>query len=241
MSFKTIAVIPVHGRLPLLKVTINRLYEKNKIDKVICIGNKKEQQICEDSGAEFHIYSNNPLGKKWNYGFRIAKEYSPDAVLYVGSSDWLSNNWLPVLIPFIERGYAIAGKFDYNLLHISDRMNLTWFPHYPKGSGRENELIGIGRLLSREFLDAIDWMPFDDYLNKSMDYSMWIKLGNLQKKGMKLLPYAHNLHEIQSLSVSCDLWTNLHNSNGTIPLSQSEGWLKIWFPEALKLNLYDTM
>lgn len=237
----TVAVIPVHGRLPLLKITLQRLYNKNGVGHIICIGEtEEERQVCNSQGCEFLKHQNKPLGKKWNAGFMKAKEHKPDAVVYVGSSDWLSDNWLPVLLPFIKEGYFMIGKPDVNLLHIGKEMKIAWWPHYSLGTGRENELIGAGRILSSEFLDRIDWQPFDDYLNNSMDFSMWKKLANLQKDGVT--PVAcYNLHEIQSLAISCDKWNNMHSNDydlpNVIPFAQPEMWLKKWFPEALKLEL----
>lgn len=239
MSLKTIAVIPVKGRLPLLKVTLTRLYEKNKVGHVICVGSEDERALCESCGAEFHEHKNNPLGKKWNYGFLKAKEHNPDAVVYVGSSDWLSDNWLNVLLPFVDR-YPIVGKMDYNMVHVSDVVRLAWWPSYRPGSGRENELIGIGRLLSSEFLDAINWQPFFDDAEKGMDGAMYLKLGECQKKGFRPA-LSYNFHEIQSLSVSCDKWNNMHlsdfNQPGIVKFRYPEYWLKLWFPEALTLEL----
>jgi hypothetical protein len=231
---KTLAVIPVHGRLPLLKVTIQRLYDKNKVDHVICVGETEDEKtICLKSGAEFITHKNKPLGRKWNAGFLKAKEYNPDAVVYVGSSDWLSDNWIPVLFPLVEK-YELIGKKDYNMLHISNDFKLGHWKQYPLGSGREDEPIGIGRLLSNRFLNIVDWQPFDDYLNKSMDYSMMFKLRN------KGTCYIYNSPEIQSLSISCDKWSNMHTSDlqqpNVIKFSHPEMWLKIWFPEALKID-----
>ena len=172
MSLKSVAVIPVHERHSLLRVTIKRLYEKNGVDHVICIGENSNREVCQNAGAEFVEHPNLPLGRKWNAGFRVARQYRPDCVVYVGSSDWLSDNWLSVMYP-LSLMYAVVGKLDFNMLHIGSGLKVGFWPRYPVGTGRENELIGIGRLISREFLDLIAWEPFDDELNKSMDWCIW--------------------------------------------------------------------
>lgn len=236
-------MIPVHGRLPLLKVTIERLFNKNGVDHVICIGESEdEKKVINNCGAEYLCFQNKPLGRKWNHGFLKAKEYRPDAVVYAGSSDWLSDNWLPVLMPLIDNGFFMAGKLDYNMVHYTRGIfRAAWWPGYQPETGRQNELIGIGRILSCDFLDAIGWLPFENDWNKGMDFSMYLKLGELQKKGMNARVIAYNSHEIQSLSVSCDQWTNLHlsdfNQPGLVMFQRPELWLKSWFPEALKLEL----
>jgi hypothetical protein len=232
---KSLAVIPVHGRLSLLKITIQRLFYKNNVDHIICVGDTdEEKQLCQRAGAEFITFPNKPLGKKWNAGFLRAKDYNPDVVVYVGSADWLSDNWVPVMMSALST-HSIIGKQDYNMLHYSSGRTVAFWPGYPLGSGRELEPIGIGRLLSNDFLDKVEWQPFDDYLNKSMDYSMMFKL---MKIGGSC--FLFNSPEIQSLSVSCDKWSNMHNSDfnsGVIRFRQPDTWLSRWFPEALTLEL----
>lgn len=235
MSSKIIAVIPTHGRHPLLRVTISRLV--NQGVGVICVGSDFDQDVCENAGADFYYHSNKPLGKKWNYGFLIAKNYKPDFVLYVGSSDWISDNWLPVLLP-LAKDVDIVGKPDYNLLHITSQLSgnlytLANWPGYPLGTGREYEPIGGGRILNAHWLDKIGWKPFDDYLNMSMDYSMYGKLN-----GGKCLLF--NSPEIQLLALSCNKWSNMHESDfksNVIMFREPELWLQRWFPDALKLEL----
>lgn len=41
---KVVAVIPIKGRLPLLRFTIQRLLNKNGLTEVICVGSKDEQK-----------------------------------------------------------------------------------------------------------------------------------------------------------------------------------------------------
>lgn len=228
-------MIPVHGRLPLLQRTIKRLYFNNGVSHIICVGDTdEERRLCHHMGAEFLKHDNKPLGKKWNTGFLKAKESNPDAVVYVGSSDWISDNWLPVLLPLVEE-HDIIGKTDFNMLHIGEETKLAHWPHYPLGSGRENESIGIGRLLSRDFLERINWTPFDDYLNMSMDFSMWKKFTNNCKGGQLLF----NSVEVQSLAISCDSWDNMHkgdfDSGAVYPFRFPLLWLKMWFPDAIEL------
>lgn len=227
-----IAIIPVHGRLPLLKLTIERLYLKNNINHVICIGEIENKKTCNDAGAEFIEHPNLPIGKKLNVGFKRAEELKPDAVSFVGSSDWLCDKWFDIIAPLTVK-YELIGKREFNMVHISDKYHLSLWPGYPAGSIREKEPIGIGRVCSASFLDKVKWMPFNDNLNNSLDYSMII---SLQKVSGTCFIY--NSPEIQSLSISCDRWSNMHNffylSKG-LTFQYPEEWLKMWFPEIFAL------
>jgi len=249
-KMKIAAVIPVHGRKELLKYTIQRLMNKNVI--VIAIGCLDD---IKDLPCQRFVHENYPLGRKWNYGFQRAREYYPDAVLYVGSSDWISDNWIDVMIPYLEK-FDMVGKLDYNLAHICNKITLLKFKGYidPKlslrtllikhslrqffwGNDRILEPIGIGRLIRSSFLDKINWRPFLDDMNSSMDWCMMQKL--------KFLDGTYTVYSgdiIQSLSISCNKWNNMHWSMFERYMPNMEkikepGWVEKWFPELLDFKM----
>ncbi len=202
---KIIAVIPVHGRELLLKYTIRRLYNKNNLYKVICVGdtNKEKEVVLQEKGIWVE-YKNNPLGKKWNMGFKVAQIYNPDAVLFVGSSDWISSDWLDEAYKYID-DFGIIGKHEFTMADITTgELKMCHWLGYPTHTNRNKETIGIGRLVSKKLLDKIDFLPFDNNLNSSMDWSMYCKCIKNDFK-VKILN-----NDSIFLSVSCDLWINKH-------------------------------
>jgi len=237
-----IAVIPVLGRYPLVPYTIRRL--NRIVDKVICVvESDKDRQICADEGAFICNLARKPLGEKWNAGFWEAKQFDPDYILYVGSSDWVSDNWLDLTRYDAE----IIGTLDYHLLHLryqkliyrdtihrfEDDYDLelmrkslmTRTVKHWKGytNWRKGEPIGIGRLVRRDYLQRVNWNPFDSKLHKNLDFSM------IQKaKSIKTVMSG----EVQSLAVSTSLWSNKHEIEGD---TIDNEYLSKWFPEGLKL------
>lgn len=206
---RVVAVIPVRGRLPLLKHTIRRLYNANGVNHVICIGETFEEQMCcQYEGAQFIKHRNNPLGKKWNRGFIEAKLYDPDAVLFVGSSDWVSPNWVEETTKHLDK-YDLIGKRDFQLLDIGDK-NTYRFCHWMgyEDKRRIDEPIGIGRILSARILDKMNWRPIQDDLNSSIDYSMYNRILGAGGK-VKIV----NDPGIHSLSISTYKWPNMHKFN----------------------------
>lgn len=202
---KIIAVIPVKGRIPLLKYTIGRLLKKNGVSKVICVGDEDiERKTCEAAGAEFLFHENNPLGKKWNAGFLHARQYEPDACLFVGSGDWISDNWLDNIKPHLK-SFDLIGKKDFYMIDFSDKIRICHWLGYDESSRRSHESIGIGRVISARILDKMDWQPFDDTRNHSMDFFMYQKV--LKNRGKDLLL---TNEEMISLSVSTSIWANKH-------------------------------
>lgn len=229
---KIVAVVPVHGRLQLLKYTIERLIKKNKV-QVVCVGDgKKEQELCSSLGAFWTSSQNKPLGRKWNRGFQIARTLQSDAVLFVGSSDWISDNWCSKLAPHLQSA-DIIGTAGCHFMHINSELKLCHWPGYDKH--RQGESIGIGRLISSRILDRLNWEPFDDILDSSLDHSMVTrakKVGGIEKLVSD--------PDIRSLSISTDLWGNKHRFtdhwNNFLPskkLSFPENWAANYFPEAL--------
>jgi hypothetical protein len=204
---KTVAIIPVHERLPLLPYTIGRLLNKNGVSDVICVGSENERSTCEKAGAIF-LEHENILSNKWNIGFLAAKQLKPDVCLFVGSSDWLMDNYLERMIPKLNRVDMVGVKHFYQA-HISrDNIKLGLWTGY--GKDREFEPIGIGRLVTAQILDRMGWMPFQSNRNSSMDHYMFESIKN--KGGL----YLTEIDEMtKTLSISTDLWGNKHKYGAT--------------------------
>lgn len=195
---KTVAILPVLGRQPLLKITINRLLEVNKIDHVLCVGDYDDKLVCTCAGAEYAVYKNSPLGAKWNQGFKIAQKYQADAVVFVGSSDWLSANWLNEMLPHLQ-GNDMIGVAGYTMCDVRENLRAVHWDGYT--NQRAGEPIGIGRIISAEALDRINWQPFDNDRENSMDRMMYSRCDHV-----KLI----NDENVTALSISTGKWHNKH-------------------------------
>lgn len=233
--FRVIAVVPVKGRLPLLPYTIKRLLHKNGCAQVICVGDGKgEKEVCEEAGAIWISYPNKPLGDKWNHGFLAARQFNPDACLYVGSSDWLSNDWLTIMQPYLKEHKTIGVPGCY-FMDIGGKIRVVNWKGYV--GERSNETIGIGRLLSREILDRINWKPFDQLKDSSLDRSMKEITSKHGAKDYMVLDSG-----LKAVSLSTNLWENkhqfMHHWGGLIPSDKVEDVERFLldFPEAKQLQ-----
>jgi hypothetical protein len=199
---KVVVPIPVNGRIPLLKHTVNRLYFVNKVHKVILIGDSIEvKQIAEALNCEYVYHPNYPLGAKWNAGFKACEKYNPDAVLFCGSSDWISEDYLS----FCDKSFDVAGKLGCHFADVGQKENRAVFWEGYKEPKRKGETIGIGRVLSSRILKKMNWTPFEDTRDSSLDYSMWNKCIALNGK-FQTIPAAKG----QLLSISHYSWVNKH-------------------------------
>lgn len=202
---KIVVPIPVFGRYPLLKQTINRLYRKNKVHKVILIGTEpKVKQIADEMGCEFVYHSNIPLGAKWNAGFKACQKYNPDAVLFCGSSDWLSEDYLTYYNP----SFDVAGKLGCHFADVGQIEDRAVYWGGYQDTIRKTETIGIGRILSKSILDLMEWQPFNSSKDSSLDFSMWTKCKELGATFQTIEP-----HQGKLLSISHYSWENKHKFN----------------------------
>lgn len=235
--YRVIACTPVNGRGPLLKQTINRLYKKNGVYKVIITGDQPEdRKVCEEAGALWIQHRNRPLGQKWNAAFFEAKQFDPDACLYVGSSDWLSDNWINVMRPYVDK-YDFTGTPGMHLLHINNLLRACYWSGYD--NYRRDESIGIGRMLSSHLLSKMKWRPFNDAADRSLDRSM---KDHAARHSIK--DYLVSDETIKSLAISTEQWTNMHSYEDHVSgslrhqsktISNVKEFLEDNFPEAFTL------
>ena len=197
-----VAPIPVNGRRPLLKYTISRLQAQGV--QVICLGHDREDEyLCKSLGAEWIEHNNSPLGAKWNSGFMAAKKYNPTGVIFVGSSDWISDNYIAEAEEKIKQ-FDLVGKLGCHFVDVADKIRLVNWTGYGIGP-RSYEPIGIGRVLSSRFLDKINWQPFNNRLESGLDWHMWLKAIHADASvGI------FDTDEIKLLSISTNKWNNKH-------------------------------
>jgi len=172
----------------------------------------------QEMGVVTEINSRWPLGQKWNRGYEIAKKMNPDAVLHLGSDDWFTENYCDYIKEWLT-DHEIVGIGDYHFAHFDFKINRQWdgydvskalckksivyWPGYDieKYSHRENEPVGGGRLIRSDFLDMINWQPFDSKTFKNLDYQMASKC---KEAGcyMKAIKDGN----IKAVSITTNLW-----------------------------------
>lgn len=197
------APIPVFGRFPLVRLTISRLV-KQGVTPIILGHENEANEIAKEFDCEFISISNDPLGAKWNTGFQASKNYNADAVIFMGSSDWCSDS-------YIERckehsnDFGMIGMLGCHFADVSDSIRLVHWKGY-KDNLRKNEPIGIGRFLNREFLEKINYTPFNPQLSSGLDWSMWLKAIKTNQE-IGILP---DDGQIKLMSISTNKWVNKH-------------------------------
>lgn len=225
-----VAPIPINGRLPLVRHTLERLINKNKVTP-ICVGDEPEaKELCKSLGVEWIHHDNYPLGAKWNAGFVAARKYTPNGILFVGSSDWVSDEYAENGEKLLEI-YDFIGKPGCYFADSGKELRAVSWGGYE--GRRAGEPIGIGRMLSNRVLDTMNWKPFDDGQDNSLDYVMF-------KKVSKSKSYLLTDHNQKLLSISTNKWVNKHRFedhwSGIIPSHRIDPQHLIEsFPELVKI------
>ena len=233
-----VAPVPILGRKALFPWTCHRLI-LNGIIPLCIVESNKERLLCESYGWHVKQVKHMPLGSKWNIGFEWAWAFDPEAVLYVGSGDWVSDDWIDTLLPYLD-DFDMVGSKGMHFLHriykpVPYARSLSYFEqklgYWPGYTGdREGESAGGGRLLSAEILRKMKWRPFRDENYRNMDYNM---LYSVIHKGGRV----KTVDGPKGLSVSTDLWGNMHDFDRDIEdrIENVDKFLTKYFPEGLEL------
>lgn len=242
MAKRIFAAIPVSGRRELLPLTIGRLLNKCGVEDVYCMGDSpKDRIVCEKAGAIWVDHSNSPLGAKWNMGIiaaiRSGKDY--DGFLYVGSSDWVSDNWCSVMGAYLDE-YDLIGSINCLFLDVrgnNEKKLIRWAGYCRTLAGdRVNEPIGGGRIYSMRIIKKLNGELFAPELDNSLDYS---SMNRLIREGGKVFRMETN--DIHLMGISTDRWSNKHvferecRNPGSVFIDDVDGFLKKNFPEGIQI------
>ncbi len=228
-----VAIIPVKGRFSLLVWTLDRLMEVNRVDRIVMVGHEEEgQELARLMGADWVYHPNFPLGSKYNEGWEYAfRKYDPDHYVFMGASDWMNREWLPVMTELAET-YEMVGRNDkyYYSLHPSWNRLL----HF---TGSE---VGSCAVIPRRVVRQYEGRPFNDTMETDLDWSLRANI-----KDIGGIVHSSEDKESKILSVSCYKWTNAYNFEGywnntakTTRLGHGTDWLKENFKDALEMTLW---
>ena len=216
------AVVPVSGREILLYHTIKRLEKQTYPVTAICCGHtESERAVCEGAGAEFiQCPADTPLGEKWQKCVEWARDAGDaEAVMVLGSSDWIEDKWTETLMAQPHQAIGVAGLFFYDI-RPQNTVRLYFWPGYA-GPTRGGEPIGTGRIIKRELLEKMNWEMFHRDYNNSLDFSTVLLV---RAAGGEMICYDGGL---KGLSISTYRWKNKHDFRGLIRTSKVQ-----WYNDA---------
>lgn len=152
--------------------------------QIIAVGSEGEisRSICEEYGVHYLEYPNQPLSDKWQAGLNYARSFDFDALVVLGSDDFICEDTFRFYSKKVSKGALFLGFQDCYLHDFSSQKTIYW-----KGYGASNEqqsqphrvgeTIGLGRVLRRELLEFMDFDLWEGMgANKSLDGIMKNKI-----------------------------------------------------------------
>lgn len=203
-------------RPKLTKIFLNhlKLLATNLRDDIelvpVIIGSEEENEriMCEQYNFFYDKFPNEPLSRKWEYGIKVTESMDLDAVVILGSDDFINANLLLVYKDMLANGVHFAGirnGYFFDMNNAPERLVL-W-----KGYGsssrclgqphRLGEAIGMARLFSRRFLEELDFSLWPDInINSGLDLHA---LKRIRSFGGLPISYYHFLNFPKKLRESC--------------------------------------
>lgn len=129
----------------------------------------ESKALAEKYGFAYAEVPNEPLGAKWNAALRLLQGIDIEGVCIVGSDDLLNAAYFHMVAESLRKGEKLFGIGSFYIMdRFSGRM-FHWMGYPPP---REKEVIGLGRFIHREYIEALGWTLWEDALPNGLDRSM---------------------------------------------------------------------
>lgn len=164
----------MHGR----HNTVNYCLDKMPfIDKIMIYSTDEDGEFLKSQDVVASgQYRNDPLSVKWNAGVMSLEDVEFDAVILLGSDDYIDESFVQFVSDNID-GYDMIAFTD--LYFEADGSTYYW-PGY-KGS-RRGEPAGAGKVYTKEFLERIKYNLFHEAKNRGLDGVSWRRCKRAEAK-----------------------------------------------------------
>ena len=167
-------VIAMHQRTWIVEKNVDIL---NKCGLNICIilifSLDEDHKFCKKlSEKHKNIYyyrtDNYFIGCKWQIGFLYAKLLNPNYVIITGSDDLLLPSFINTIYnECIENDYDLCGVRNWSIYH--EQTELLYDLTYTDAFGKNELLLGAGRIYSSKILNLFNWNVHEHTRNKLLD------------------------------------------------------------------------
>jgi hypothetical protein len=182
---KIISVTAMHGRHKTVAECINRM---PFIDKVFIYSNDEDGAFLQ--GQDIYAmakYRNNPLSYKWNMAIRTLKQIDFDAVILLGSDDYIDEAFLQ----YVETTIPNFDMIGFKDIYLQNDGALYYWSGYT--NNRRGEPCGAGKVYSRKFLECIKWNLFNVARDRGLDKISWQRVKQAKAKVHVTTLKQHNL------------------------------------------------
>ena len=188
MEQKIIVISCMHGRHSTVKYCLEKM---PFIDVVMIYSNDEDGEFLdqfENVMAKAKV-KNKPLSHKWNTAIKCLAQVDFDAVILLGSDDYIDEAFLEFASKNIK-GFDMIGFHD--AYYESEQGDYYWRGY---DNHRKGEPVGAGKVYSRKFLESIGYNLFPEHRDIGLDGISWrvvkrsnakVKIFSLKEEGIKL-------------------------------------------------------
>ena len=202
---KVAVITYMHRREEMFKLHANcvkRLAEK--YDVIPIVVNSIEypaKKLVESYGFEYHEHPNKVpqqywLGTKANFAVICASCHNPDYVMVLDSDDIISDSFFEMFLEQMKLGIDVIGVRDLYFWSLhTKRSAFNVFGYY---QGRGTRITGVGKTMSRNILEKVDWCPFNRKVNSGLDGTM---LAKTRKRGATKVSLIQKEHDVFGIDI----------------------------------------
>lgn len=141
-----------------------------KVDIQVAVSGS-EGRVSRDLAENYRFHyvetPNQPLGAKMNKSVELARMLSPDYCLMLGSDDLIGSKLMARYVELMEKGIDFVYLTDCYFFDTVSKGGLYWGGYIkPNNKG---DAAGIGKLISKNLLDKINWNCFPPGFDRILD------------------------------------------------------------------------
>ena len=165
MESKIIVLTCMHRRVGTLKYCFDKM---PTLHKAVVYSEPTDRTALDDIDYYCRTHhENEPLSFKWNAGLEMIKQTDFEAVIILGSDDYVDEPFIKFVKKHIKKYDMIGFKDAYYEL----KGDFYYWGGYE--GNRNGEPVGAGRVYSREYLERIDYNLWTIPKNYSLDFISW--------------------------------------------------------------------
>ena len=161
----------MHGRHKTVEYCLDKM---PFIDKIMIYSTDEDGKFLEgqDVIATAQV-DNTPLSYKWNAGVMSLEQIEFDAVILLGSDDYIDEKFLE----FVQDNIGQYEMISFKDLYFEEEGSIYYWSGY-EGT-RKGEPSGAGKVYTRQFLERIGFNLFHEPRQKGLDGLSWRRCKNV--------------------------------------------------------------
>ncbi len=164
-------VVALWGREDLARLSLTRYMRAARgLDMALVAVTDEERNgaMARALGYDVVEAPNFPVSNKHNAGARRLRDHNVDAIVVLGSDDWVCDRFFANWMAELEHVPVVGISDDYLVCtYQAAACHWTGYTNH-----RIGESIGVGRALRRDVLDRLDWLPWESGKDKGLDATM---------------------------------------------------------------------